>query len=718
MPWDETPNEIRHRLEDPDKYETCRRKNIDDGVDLIVCKKKDSDQWEAQALRFSKEKFDKESAKAWFEKHWKKEESYNPEDLKDLPEELPLVIEDKMIESVKIDEADIRDIGAVWEVTIIKAGQSKNGYYYTEQTLRDAMQKFEGAQVFAHHDGAHISQDKKSTRDLIGYIEQVQFIDGKLIGKLNILPSAEWFKRDLLFLKERNKLDLFQLSIDAGGQIAKENGKVIVSSIDVVYSVDVVPKAAAGGEFNKLIETITNKGETIMENTELKQEVEKALEEVKKTKCELMLKEKLLTSELPHLIQEDLKMRFSGKIFEEQELDLAIKNAKDLVAKLQENLKPEATPIKIKEEEIDKQEKGLLGFFLGRTLNLLSPDERKALVGNVPPYRSFREAYIDITGDTEITGLKSKAVKLREAITTEQFDQVTANVINKALIQEYRFSGWDTWREFVNIVPLSDFKTQYRIHIGGYGSLPTVAAGAPYLALTSPTDKQATYTPAKKGGTEIITLETIRNDDVGAISSIPRRLAVAAARTLHEFIYGILTPGANNLIYDGVYLYSASHPVPGGANVSNTGTTAIATGLNAARIAMYKFPEDNSYKRLGIRAKYVLVPPDLTHTAYELVTVAYGTYNETPTYLQTQGIKIIEVPSWTDTNDYAVVADPRDCVGFEIGFLDGKEEPEVFVSNLPDAGSFFNNDAITYKIRHIWGGAVINWRAYYGQVVT
>ena len=55
----------------------------------------------------------------------------------------------------------------------------------------------------------------------------------------------------------------------------------------------------------------------------------------------------------------------------------------------------------------------------------------------------------------------------------------------------------------------------------------------------------------------------------------------------------------------------------------------------------------------------------------------------------------------------ATAADPADIPGLEIGFLDGKEEPELFVQDAPNSGSMFSNDKLTYKIRHIYGGAVL-----------
>ena len=41
-----------------------------------------------------------------------------------------------------------------------------------------------------------------------------------------------------------------------------------------------------------------------------------------------------------------------------------------------------------------------------------------------------------------------------------------------------------------------------------------------------------------------------------------------------------------------------------------------------------------------------------------------------------------------------------------MGFLDGREDPELFVQDAPTVGSLFSSDEITYKIRHIYGSTV------------
>ncbi len=63
-------------------------------------------------------------------------------------------------------------------------------------------------------------------------------------------------------------------------------------------------------------------------------------------------------------------------------------------------------------------------------------------------------------------------------------------------------------------------------------------------------------------------------------------------------------------------------------------------------------------------------------------------------------------------------ADPRQIPTIEVGFLNGREEPELFVQDTPNVGSLFSNDQVIYKIRHIYSGAVMDFRGFYKAVVA
>lgn len=152
------------------------------------------------------------------------------------------------------------------------------------------------------------------------------------------------------------------------------------------------------------------------------------------------------------------------------------------------------------------------------------------------------------------------------------------------------------------------------------------------------------------------------------------------------------------------------------ATHANLGAAALdATTFAAARLAMVKQVRAGSSKRLNIGPSTVLVPFELQEAAYNLFVRGQ---NLDKTYVQTINPEVIPVAYWTDANDWAAVADPRRIPTIEVGFLDGREEPELFVQDTPNVGSLFSNDKVTYKIRHIYSGAVMDYRGLYKAVVA
>jgi hypothetical protein len=251
------------------------------------------------------------------------------------------------------------------------------------------------------------------------------------------------------------------------------------------------------------------------------------------------------------------------------------------------------------------------------------------------------------------------------------------------------------WKKVATWGPVNDFRTQERVRVGGYGNLPIVAQSAAYAAMTSPGDEKATYAVAKRGGLETVTLEAIKNDDVQAIRRIPVEMALSAGNTLYEFVFDFYRNSP--VIYDGLALYAAGH--------NNLLTTALSAAEFAAhRLLMVKQTRAGSSKRLGVEPRIFLGSWDLQETAYNLFV---RNQNNDKTFVQTINPEVIIPAYWTDANDWCTLADPMKLPVLEIGFLDGREEPELFVQDMPNVGSLFSNDVITYKIRHIYSGNVL-----------
>ena len=212
---------------------------------------------------------------------------------------------------------------------------------------------------------------------------------------------------------------------------------------------------------------------------------------------------------------------------------------------------------------------------------------------------------IEMTGDRLVTGRLRECdqSRLMESLGSASLGEVLGDSVTRRMLAEYRAAvDFDGWRQLVNVVPVSDFRMQHRTRWGGYGDLPTVAEGADYQPLTSPGDEEATYKAGKKGGTEDITLEMIKNDDVGTVRRIPTKLSRAAKRTLAKFVFDFLR--TNPVIYDTKALFHVDH-----ANLFAAALSKAELAIH--RLAMLKQTELSSNDRIGIAPSRLVVPSDL-----------------------------------------------------------------------------------------------------------
>ncbi len=151
----------------------------------------------------------------------------------------------------------------------------------------------------------------------------------------------------------------------------------------------------------------------------------------------------------------------------------------------------------------------------------------------------------------------------------------------------------------------------------------------------------------------------------------------------------------------------------------NRGTTALSSSaMQTAIITMMKYTNSAS-KRLGILPRYLLAPPDLAFTA-QVITQSElqpGGNNNDVNVLR-GAIEPIVVPNWTDTNNWYLMANPAQIEGIEVGFLGGREEPELLVQDQPANGTVFTNDAISWKVRWFYGAVWLDYRAAYGSIVA
>jgi len=166
---DEQENEFRWRLKEPDLFDRFRRKEIDTGVAIVLGHNKNTGDWEAQALRFAKPKFDAEKARKWIKDHKGSFEEW----------------EDK--EKKYTELYDIRG------VEIFSSG-TWNGDKYTEKDLDNMVQAFEATKsaMKPYLKLGHDDKQKLLQADglpALGWIEKVYKSGKKLIADFTKIPK-------------------------------------------------------------------------------------------------------------------------------------------------------------------------------------------------------------------------------------------------------------------------------------------------------------------------------------------------------------------------------------------------------------------------------------------------------------------------------------------------------------------------------------------------
>lgn len=670
--------------------------------------------------------------------------------------------------------------GSKYRIRVIRAGLSGNRNFYPDTVLREAAPLFQGVRVFVKSDAEHLRGQGKDVRNLIGRLTNPRFIEGQspdtgeLQADLELLDSAEVSPKLREAVARDMADDLFGFSIDADGQATTKPDRIReATKILRVKSVDLIIEPGAGGKLLNLIEAINDEQQQQEQaDVKLRQRMIEAVQaahngtlpadldiddddaleaayreavqhsdddakqgrkqrnagddgrrdgspapavgvtmdeveaKVRMVEARSHMRVAIAESGLPDKAKQKLRKQFGAlERFTEAQVDQAVTDEREYLASFSESGRVTGlggnSRIESGEDRAEKVTQMLDDFF--------NPDTRS---------RSFRECYIDITGDKGVTGLMHHCdtqrlreavgeMNLREAINAATFSNVLGDSITRALLREYNLDDpWSDWRWLVDVVSVRDFRTQERTRVGGYGNLPVVAEDGPYTALTTPDDEKATYALEKRGGTETLSLESIANDDVGLIQRIPMKLGVAAKRTLYEFVLDFLS--ANGNIYDGAALFHASH--------GNLSTAALANATFAAmRQAMLQQAERDSAKKLGLILRHIAIPDELEETAFDMFV--RGTNND-ETFVQSRKPMVHVVPHWTDANNWYGTADKRQTPLIELGFYNGQEEPELFVQDSPSQGSLFSNDQIKYKIRHIYKGAVMDYRGFQGAVVA
>jgi hypothetical protein len=642
--------------------------------------------------------------------------------------------------------------GHALRVTVIRGGKSKNGYLYDPSALQRIAQLLEGAHAYADHARSTVDESTRSVRDIVGFYHDAEVIApdssepaGRVDATLHIFEAADWLWTLIQEACTLGRPELVGLSIDILGKWQQKQEIKEVTQVLSLNSCDIVTRPSAGGSFRRILHsdiqqlTLSQGAPSTMPEQQPIQEVETSkvdiqiqeqqqqlahlrlevadqLQAVRQQRAELTLERRLQESILPLAVKEQIKGRLAGRVFEEQELERELSQAVDMLAQLTRDglIRGQGYEKSSITDMISESEKIQASF--DRMFDL---DIDSARLGNIRGFNGLREAYARVTGESSLSnGISERSnlgqirvsenspvARITEAdTTTASFSYLLGSSMNKRLLKDYQ--AWPAeWMKFVAVAPIRDFKQQTRVRFGHFGSLPIVPEDSVYNAVTL-IDSAATYVPQKRGNLVTVSREVIINDDLMAVKQIPTKLAVAAAYTLAEFVYSFFN--TNPTIYDGSALFTSAAPH------NNLGSTSLSTGGMQVGVTAMREQANYAGKRIGLRPRYLVVPPELEWIAM-VATKSAGVPGSPNNDINPMlgYVQPVVSPQLTNVGQWFLVGDPREIDTIEVGFVGGQMSPQLLVQDQPLFGLNFTQDVITYKLRHEYGGACVDYRGLY-----
>ena len=266
------------------------------------------------------------------------------------------------------------------------------------------------------------------------------------------------------------------------------------------------------------------------------------------------------------------------------------------------------------------------------------------------------------------------APNIQAAFSTVDIGGILSNVSNKFLLEGF-FSVERVWRNICTVRNVSDFKTVTSYRLVGADQYQPVAPGGELkhgtLGEESYTNKADTY-----GLLLSIDRRDIINDDLGAITTVPRKLGRGSGLKINDVFWAIFL---NN---------SAFFKTANKNYISGADTALSIDGLTKAEV---KFMDqvDPDGKPIGIMPSVVLVPTALSAIGTQLFksleirdTTASTKY---PIANPHQGKFRVEVSRYLSNSQYTgnsdkawyLLADPSDLPVIEVAFLNGQESPTI-----------------------------------------
>lgn len=283
---------------------------------------------------------------------------------------------------------------------------------------------------------------------------------------------------------------------------------------------------------------------------------------------------------------------------------------------------------------------------------------------------------------------------------TSTFPAIMSNLANKSVMVGFN-EAETTFQIWAGKGSNRDFKEAARVALSEAGNLELVPEGGQFqqdvFGEASARTKVATY-----GKIFSLTRQAIINDDLGLFSKIATKYGSAAKRLVNKMAYAQLTGDVK--MQDNVALFDDKH-----GNVAKTGEALSVKAIAKAITAMRRQKGIQGTANLNITPKYLVVPPELEVTAYQIVnsTAAVDSTNSGVVNPYKGRFVIVADAELTDPDAWYLVADASQHDTIEVTYLNGVETPRL------ETRQGFDVDGIEYKVAFDCGVSALDFRGLY-----
>ncbi len=320
---------------------------------------------------------------------------------------------------------------------------------------------------------------------------------------------------------------------------------------------------------------------------------------------------------------------------------------------------------------------------------------------------------------------------LGEALGTADFPLLFGDILDRQLLSNY-MEAPATYTAYAKVATVSDFRTVKRFAIDGSQAVLAAVGQQEEYPESKLSDSVFSYSVSKYGRQTPFDWESIINDDLDALKDIPERYGRAARRSEEKFVTALF--GGN---FGTFFTTAHKNIVTAAAGATLDNPPLSIAGLQAAMLLMGKFVDADS-EPIVFDKVHLVVPPSLEVVALNILNASElwitGTgggntdqqvhvANWMRNRMQLSVNYYLPIVDGTQGNTaWYLIGDPSNSrPAMEIGFLRGHQQPEIFMRDSdairiggPSQGSFdgeFDTDAIRYKIRHVFGGTLMDYKA-------